>query len=108
MSGHIPFAALAPRDDEGAVRAAIDRVLASGWFVLGPEVESFEAEFAAASGARHAVGVGTGTDAIAVFSGHGRQRARFAGKHTVLGERLAILVMRAIRSSVHAQLGPSA
>jgi dTDP-3-amino-3,4,6-trideoxy-alpha-D-glucose transaminase len=34
--------------------------------VLGPEVEAFEAEFAAASGATHAVGVGTGTDAIAL------------------------------------------
>ena len=31
-----------------ACRAAIDRVIASGWFVLGPEVEAFEAEFAAA------------------------------------------------------------
>lgn len=43
---------------------------------------------------------GTGTDAIAVFSGHGIGRARFAGKHTLLGERLAVLVMEAIRSSV--------
>lgn len=44
---------------------------------------------------------GTGTDAIAVFSGHGTGRARFAGKHTLLGERLAVLVMQAIRSSVN-------
>jgi dTDP-4-amino-4,6-dideoxygalactose transaminase len=42
-------------------------VLASGWFILGPEVEAFEAEFAAASGASHAIGVGNGTDAIAVI-----------------------------------------
>ena len=35
-----------------AIRAAIDRVVARGWFVLGPEVEAFEAEFAAACGAR--------------------------------------------------------
>ena len=49
------------------MRAAIDRVIASGWFVLGPEVEAFEAEFAAASGAPHAVGVGTGTDAITLI-----------------------------------------
>jgi dTDP-4-amino-4,6-dideoxygalactose transaminase len=46
--------------------ARIDRVIASGWFVLGPEVEAFEQEFAAASGAAHAVGVGNGTDAIAL------------------------------------------
>jgi len=49
------------------VKAAIDRVLASGWFVLGPEVEAFEAEFAAASRVPHAVGVGTGTDAITLM-----------------------------------------
>ncbi len=48
------------------IRTAIDRVLAHGWFVLGPEVEAFEAEFAQASGAAYAVGVGTGTDAIAL------------------------------------------
>jgi dTDP-4-amino-4,6-dideoxygalactose transaminase len=42
-------------------------VIASGWFILGPEVEAFEAEFAAASGATHAIGVGNGTDAIAVI-----------------------------------------
>src|SRR6185503_13388348 len=43
-----------------------DRVVASGWFILGPEVDAFEAEFASASGAAHAVSVGTGTDAIAL------------------------------------------
>ena len=40
------------------------RVIDRGWFILGPEVEAFEAEFAAACGGAHAVGVGTGTDAI--------------------------------------------
>jgi dTDP-3-amino-3,4,6-trideoxy-alpha-D-glucose transaminase len=63
----VRFNALVPGEDAAAVRAAIDRVIASGWFVLGPEVEAFEHEFAAASGARHAVGVGTGTDAIALI-----------------------------------------
>jgi len=62
----IPCSAPAPREDAAAIAAAIDRVLASGWFILGPEVEAFEAEFAAASGAAYAVGVGNGTDAIAV------------------------------------------
>lgn len=63
----IPFIDLRPGEDEAAVRAAIDRVIARGWFVLGPEVEAFEAEFAAACGAAHAVGVGNGTDAIALL-----------------------------------------
>ncbi|HJR58815.1 MAG TPA: DegT/DnrJ/EryC1/StrS family aminotransferase [Vicinamibacterales bacterium] len=62
----IPFLQLTPGEDAGAVRAAIDRVIERGWFVLGPELEAFEAEFAAAASAAHAVGVGTGTDAIAV------------------------------------------
>ena len=51
---------------------------------------------------------GTGTDAIGVFSGHGSGRARFAGKHTLLGERLAVMVMEVIRSSVDYKQGPSA
>src|SRR6516162_4540592 len=62
----VPFTSLVPREDAADVRAAIERVVASGWFVLGPEVEAFEAEFAERSGARFAVGVGSGTDAIAL------------------------------------------
>ena len=63
----VPFNALKPAEDAADVKAAIDRVLASGWFVLGPEVEAFETEFAAASRVPHAVGVGTGTDAITLI-----------------------------------------
>ena len=63
----IPFLDLKPGEDDAAVRGAIDRVVRRGWFVLGPEVEEFEAEFAEASGAAHAVGVGNGTDAIALL-----------------------------------------
>src|SRR6185295_13551506 len=68
VTGHrIPFMSLVPGEDAGDVRAAIDRVIERGWFVLGPEVEAFEEEFAAASGAAWAVGTGTGTDAIALI-----------------------------------------
>ena len=67
MSVTVPFNALTPGDDAADVKAAIDRVVASGWFVLGPEVEAFEREFAAASHVPHAVGVGTGTDAITLI-----------------------------------------
>jgi dTDP-3-amino-3,4,6-trideoxy-alpha-D-glucose transaminase len=62
----VPFNVLRPGDDRAAIDAAIARVIDSGWFVLGPEVAAFEAEFAAATGAAHAVGVNTGTDAIAL------------------------------------------
>jgi dTDP-4-amino-4,6-dideoxygalactose transaminase len=63
----IPFASLTPAEDATAIRTAIDRVIARGWFVLGPEVDGFETEFAAAMGASCAVGVGSGTDAIALI-----------------------------------------
>jgi len=63
----IPFLTLTPGEDAAAVRAAIDRVVSRGWFVLGPEVDAFEARFAALMGAGHAAGVGTGTDAIALI-----------------------------------------
>jgi dTDP-3-amino-3,4,6-trideoxy-alpha-D-glucose transaminase len=67
MSMHVPFLSLRPGDDDVTVRAAVNRVIDRGWFVLGPELEAFEHEFAAASGAAHAVGVGTGTDALALL-----------------------------------------
>ncbi|HEX5109436.1 MAG TPA: DegT/DnrJ/EryC1/StrS family aminotransferase [Vicinamibacterales bacterium] len=67
MNRPLPFVDLRLRDDADDVRAAIERVLTRGWYVLGPEVEAFEAEFAQASGARFAVGVGNGTDAITLL-----------------------------------------
>jgi dTDP-4-amino-4,6-dideoxygalactose transaminase len=63
----VPFLSLRPGEDDAAVRAAVTRVIDRGWFVLGPELEDFEHEFAAASGAKHAVGVGNGTDALALL-----------------------------------------
>jgi dTDP-4-amino-4,6-dideoxygalactose transaminase len=55
---------LAPLQVE--LRAAIDRVLASGHYILGPEVRAFEAEFAEYVGAAHAIGVANGTDALTI------------------------------------------
>lgn len=46
------------------VRAAIEEVLRSGQFVLGPAVEEFERAFAELCGVKHAVAVANGTDAI--------------------------------------------
>lgn len=66
-TGRVVFNALRPREDAVAVGEAIQRVVSSGWYILGPEVEAFEREFASASGAAHAVSVGTGTDAIALM-----------------------------------------
>jgi dTDP-3-amino-3,4,6-trideoxy-alpha-D-glucose transaminase len=49
-----------------ALRAAVGRVIASGSFILGPEVEAFERAFAPVAGCAHAVGVGNGLDALAI------------------------------------------
>jgi dTDP-3-amino-3,4,6-trideoxy-alpha-D-glucose transaminase len=62
----IPFldvpAAYAECQDE--LDDAARRVMASGQFILGPEVTAFEEEFAAYCGTRHAIGVGNGLDAL--------------------------------------------
>ena len=49
-----------------AMVQACERVIRSGWYVLGPEVEAFEQEWAAACGTRFGVGVGNGMDAIEI------------------------------------------
>jgi dTDP-4-amino-4,6-dideoxygalactose transaminase len=46
------------------IDAAYRRVMESGWFILGAEVEAFESEFASYCGARHCVGVANGLDAL--------------------------------------------
>ncbi|MEN9352754.1 MAG: hypothetical protein RL318_79 [Fibrobacterota bacterium] len=57
------------REDEGLIAdqlAAVERVLRSGWYVLGNEVKAFEQEWASWIGATHAVGVGNGMDALEI------------------------------------------
>lgn len=64
--------ALIPQANPGAntqahraeIEAAIARVLDRGWYILGPEVEAFEAEFAAFCGVAYGIGVGSGTEAL--------------------------------------------
>ena len=48
------------------IDAAIARVLSHGRYILGPEVEAFEKEFAEYCEVKHAVGVGSGTEALHV------------------------------------------
>jgi dTDP-4-amino-4,6-dideoxygalactose transaminase len=49
------------RDD---LRQAFERVLDSGWYVMGDELKAFESEFASHCGTRHCVGVANGLDAL--------------------------------------------
>jgi dTDP-4-amino-4,6-dideoxygalactose transaminase len=62
----VPFLDLQPayRELQVELDAAGQRVLKSGWYILGEEVEAFEREFAAYCGAAHCVGVGNGLDAL--------------------------------------------
>ena len=55
---------LAPYHDR--LGEAIDRVARSGRYILGPEVEAFEREFADYVGVRHCIGVANGTDALTI------------------------------------------
>jgi dTDP-4-amino-4,6-dideoxygalactose transaminase len=65
---HVPLLDLAA--DIAPLRSALDaalaRVLDSGQFVLGPEVEAFEREAAESLGARQAVALNSGTDALLI------------------------------------------
>lgn len=49
---------------QSEINAAITRVLESGWYILGEEVDAFEQEFAAYCEAKHCVGVANGLDAL--------------------------------------------
>jgi dTDP-4-amino-4,6-dideoxygalactose transaminase len=48
------------------IDSAVSRVLESGWYVMGSELESFEKEFAGYIGVPYCVGVASGTEAIAL------------------------------------------
>lgn len=51
----------------GDLQVAMDRVLDSGWFILGEETAAFEREFASYCGTEHCVGVGNGLDALVLL-----------------------------------------
>src|SRR5262245_55830882 len=71
MPNDVPFVALdrahAPLREQ--LTATFERMVDANAFVLGPEVESFEAEFAAFCGAEHCVGVASGMAALTVAMG---------------------------------------
>ena len=62
----IPFFDLTKQYE--SIKSEIDdataRILKSGWYILGTEVKAFEKEFADYIGVKHALGVGSGTEAI--------------------------------------------
>jgi dTDP-3-amino-3,4,6-trideoxy-alpha-D-glucose transaminase len=62
----VPLFASSLRPYHDRLSEAIDRVARSGRYILGPEVEAFEREFADYLGVRHCVGVANGTDALTI------------------------------------------
>ena len=78
---------------QGEIDDAIRRVLRRGWYVLGPEVEAFEAAFARYHGVAHAVGVASGTDAIKLAlraAGIGRGDEVITVSHTAVATVCAV------------------
>lgn len=78
---------------QAEIDAAIRRVLESGWYIMGREVESFEQEFAAYIGVHHAVGVANGTDALELSlraCGVGPDDLVFTASHTAVATVAAI------------------
>src|SRR5580704_422885 len=76
-----------------AIDAAIARVLAGGVYILGREVEVFEAAFADSMGVAHAIGVASGTDAIEIAlraCGIGSGDLVFTVSHTAVATIAAI------------------
>jgi dTDP-3-amino-3,4,6-trideoxy-alpha-D-glucose transaminase len=96
LSKTVPFVDLA-RDHAplaAELRAAFDRVLGASGFILGEEVERFEAEFASYCEAAHCVGVGSGTAALTIMlqaAGIGRGDEVIVPAHTFIATALAVL-----------------
>lgn len=65
---YIPILDLSPEIDElwDDLNAAIQRVMRSGHFIMGPDVVAFEQEAAEYLGVKHAVGLNSGTDALII------------------------------------------
>ena len=51
----------------GEIERAVERVVKSGWYLLGKETASFEREYADYLGAKHCVGTGNGLDALTLI-----------------------------------------
>src|SRR3569623_1149738 len=76
-----------------AFHAAFQRVLDSGWYILGHELERFEEEFAAYCTVQHCIGVGSGTEALHLAHkacGIGQGEEVITVSHTFIATALAV------------------
>jgi dTDP-3-amino-3,4,6-trideoxy-alpha-D-glucose transaminase len=97
-AARIAFGSLAEthRQRRAEIDAAIARVLDSGRFILGEEVAAFERAFAAFVGVPHAVGCGSGTDAIALAL---RAAGGRPGDAAILPANACVPVIAAVRQA---------
>jgi len=88
-----PLAQYQPHRDK--IKAAIDNVLESGVYLLGPQLDLFESELGAYLGATHVVGCGSGTDALVLAmltAGIGRGDEVILPSHTASATVAAVLL----------------
>jgi dTDP-3-amino-3,4,6-trideoxy-alpha-D-glucose transaminase len=88
---------------KGELDAAYHRVMDGGWYILGPEVEALESEFAASCGVRHCVTVGTGLDALHLVlraCGVGSGDEVIVPGHTFIATWLAVSAVGAVPVAV--------
>ena len=79
------------------IEVAIRRVLDSGWYLLGQEIEAFEQEFATYCGVRHCIGVANGLDAlILILMGYQELGAMKAGDEVIVPANTYIASILAI------------
>ena len=79
-----------------SIDRALERVVASGWYILGREVDRFERDFANYVGVAHGVGVGSGTDAIEIAL---RACQIGAGDHVITVSHTAVATVAGIERS---------
>jgi dTDP-4-amino-4,6-dideoxygalactose transaminase len=92
----VPFVDLKAQHDLLAqeLNEAIQRVMTRSWFILGAELEAFEAEFAIYCGVKHCVGVGSGTEALHLAlraCGVGPGHEVITASHSFIATALAII-----------------
>ncbi|WP_163833046.1 DegT/DnrJ/EryC1/StrS family aminotransferase [Spartinivicinus ruber] len=87
------------KEIEGELSDAVSRVMASGWYIMGSELEAFEEEFANYCGVEHCVGVGNGLDALRLLLlayGIGPGDEVIVPAHTFIATWLAVSQVGAI------------
>jgi dTDP-4-amino-4,6-dideoxygalactose transaminase len=93
---------------EGRINKAVERVIKSGWYVLGSEVEKFESSFAKFCGTKYSVGVGNGLEALHLILsayGFGRNDEIIVPSNTYIATWLAVEMCGATVVPVEPKIG---